>query len=99
MSERRAYDSESMVKSLSPGCALCFTAVLSWTGTMQAESTLALSSGGAAPGGSVVLYLTLASDPDNQPAGLQRTLSYQASDLSVLGTSAGPALDSAGKTI
>src|SRR5262245_58797307 len=61
-------------------------------------SSLSLSSGTAAKGGSVSLDLSLnAASP--APAGLQWTLSYAPVDISSLSLVAGPALAAAAKTL
>jgi hypothetical protein len=88
-----------MRKSPIFGWALGFAIAAPWAGILHAQSSLVLSSAAVAPGGSAVLDLTLSSDPNNRPAGIQWTLSYPAADVWVSSVVASPALTESGKTI
>jgi hypothetical protein len=79
--------------------AFWLAALMAGAGILHAQSSLVLSSGGVAPGGSIVLNLTLSSTAGNRPAGLQWTLSYPAANVSAWTVAEGPALAAAGKTI
>jgi hypothetical protein len=65
----------------------------------QSRNSLSLSSASVPPGGSVVLALTLASDPASQPAGIQWDLAYSPTEITAINVYAGSALTGAGKSI
>ena len=88
-----------MLKSPIYRCALFLAILIPWTINLRAQSSLVLSSGTVAPGGSVTLNLTLSSAYDSQPAGIQWTLRYAAAKVLVWSIAAGPALIASGKTI
>ena len=64
-----------------------------------AQSSLVLSSGSAAPGGSTALNLSLVSPGGSEPAGMQWTLSDPSASITSFSVAAGPALTAAGKSI
>jgi hypothetical protein len=88
-----------MLKSPIYRWALCLAILIPWTANLRAQSTLVLSSGTVAPGGSVTLNLTLSSAFDSQPAGIQWTFIYPAAKVLVWSMAAGPALIASGKSI
>ena len=61
--------------------------------------TLILSSGSAAPDGTVSLNLNLTSLGVHIPAGVQWTLTYSPNDVTAISVTAGPAATAAGKTL
>jgi trimeric autotransporter adhesin len=63
------------------------------------STSLALSSASVIPGGTAALALTLNNDAGAQPAALQWTLSYVASDVAGITIDAGSAAAAAGKTL
>jgi hypothetical protein len=60
--------------------------------------TLGLASGSASRGGTAALNLSLAS-ASPAPAGLQWTMTYSAADITAVNVQAGPAAQSAGKSV
>src|SRR5215468_6981242 len=75
---------------------VCF--VTSLLSIAFAQSTLTLSSGTAAAGSAVPLTLTL-STSGVPPAALQWTFGYPTANVSAISVVAGPALNSAGKSL
>jgi hypothetical protein len=82
------------IKSLA-GILLLFAT----TGSFAQDLLLTLSSGGAAPGGSVSLSMNLALNGGIQPASVQWSLNYPAEDFDSVQVAASPATTIAGKSI
>src|ERR1035438_9280069 len=66
---------------------------------LQAQTSLALSSGAVPPGGTAVLNLSLSSPAISPLAAVQWTFNYPASSVASIGVAPGTALSSAGKTL
>jgi len=72
---------------------------LSGSAAFCQSDSLSLSSGGATPGGTVSLNLSLSSSSGSQPAAIQWTFVYSTSDIVAISASAGAAATAAGKSL
>lgn len=63
------------------------------------QDAMSLSSGSAAPGGAVSLNLSLNAAPGSEPAALEWTFGYAATDFTAVNVTAGPAAVAAGKSV
>ena len=88
------------MSSLKLSCATGMIAFfLSGSAAFCQSDSLSLSSGGATPGGTVSLNLSLSSSSGSQPAAIQWTFVYSTSDIVAISASAGAAATAAGKSL
>jgi len=74
--------------------------VLAVSGTVSAQQVaLAVGSGSAAPGASITVPITLTTSGSAQPAALQWTMGYSASDISGVTVTAGASATAASKSV
>src|ERR1035437_1840038 len=86
------------IKMLFTRFILLTALLLPLSNLLQAQTSLALSSAIATPGGTAALNLSLSS-PSSPLVAIQWTFSYPAASVGSLTVAAGPALSSAGKTL
>src|ERR1017187_3685066 len=87
------------IKMLFTRFILLTALLLPLSNLLQAQTSLALSSAIATPGGTAALNLSLSSPPSSPLVAVQWTFAYPAASVGSLTVSAGPALSSAGKTL
>src|SRR5262249_14721813 len=73
--------------------------VFGCAGSLLGQTTLALQSGSASPGGTVSLNLILTTSTATMPAALQWSLGYSSADITAVNITAGPSATAAGKTL
>src|ERR1017187_5496109 len=87
------------IKMLFTRFILLTALLLPLSNLLQAQTSLALSSAIATPGGTAALNLSLSSPPSSPLVAVQWTFNYPAASVASLTAAAGPALSSAGKTL
>jgi hypothetical protein len=93
----KLYSRMSVGLSMRQVASLC--AFLLCSSAFGQAPSLSLSSGTAVQGGAVSLALSLNASPGFAPAAVQWNLQYAPGDVSVITSSAGAALNAAGKTL
>src|ERR1035437_210926 len=87
------------IKMLFSRFILLTALLLPLSNLLQAQTSLALSSAIATPGGTAALNLSLSSPPSSPLLAVQWTFNYPAASVASLTAAAGPALSSVGKTL
>src|ERR1039457_2518201 len=87
------------IKMLFTRFILLTALLLPLSNLLQAQTSLALSSAIATPGGTAALNLSLSSPPSSPLLAVQWTFNYPAASVASLTAAAGPALSSVGKTL
>src|ERR1039458_8058893 len=87
------------IKMLFTRFILLTALLLPLSNLLQAQTSLALSSAIATPGGTAALNLSLSSPPSSPLVAVQWTFNYPAASVASLTAVAGPALSSVGKTL